>query len=179
MKFKAIIMAGTGLLAMLAWGGNWSADSANAKINFSIKGPFGMVHGSFSGLKATIQFNEKDLPGSSIAASIDAKTVSTGIGLRNHDLRSKEMWLNTDKYPEISFRSTKIEKTDKGYKAGGLLMLKGITKVIEVPFTFSGNEGSGLFKGGFTINREDFKIGNKGGSVGENIDITLEIPVKK
>ena len=178
MKFRSI-MASSGLLAILAWGGNWSADSANAKINFSIKGPFGTVHGSFTGLKATIQFNEKDLPGSSITASVESKTVSTGIGLRNHDLRSKEMWLNTDKYPEISFRSTKIERTDNGYKAGGVLILKGITKVIEVPFTFSANEGSGLFKGGFTINREDFKIGNKGGSVGENIDITLEVPVKK
>jgi polyisoprenoid-binding protein YceI len=178
MKFKAM-MAGSWLLAILAWGEIWSVDSENAKVSFSVKGPFGTVHGSFGGLKASIQFNEKDLAGSSVTASIEAKTVSTGIGLRNHDLRSKEMWLNTDKYPEINFHSKKIEKTDKGYKAGGELTLKGITKSIEIPFTFSNKGGSGLFKGGFTINREDFKIGNKGGSVGDNIDITLEVPVKK
>src|SRR5580700_4053317 len=178
MTLKAM-MAGSALLTILVWGGNWSVDSAGSKVNFSVKGPFGVVHGSFSGLKANIQFNEKDLAGSSITASIDAKSVSTGIGLRNHDLRSKEMWLNTDKFPEINFRSKKIEKTDKGYTANGELSLKGTTRPVDISFTFANSGGSGQFKGGFTINREDFKIGNKGGSVGDNIDITLEVPVKK
>jgi polyisoprenoid-binding protein YceI len=178
MKSK-ILWAGTLFMAVLLSDGNWNIDTEAAKINFSVKGPFGTVHGSFSGLKATIQFNEKDLAASSVSASVSAKTVSTGIGMRNHDLRSEEKWLNTDKYAEISFRSKKIEKTDKGYKANGELTLKGVTKAIEIPFTFAANGSSGVFKGTFTINREDFNVGKKGGSVGSIITINLEVPVKK
>ncbi len=178
MKLKQII-ARSAIIAGLTFAGNWNVDTANAKINFSVKGPFGTVHGNFSGLKATIKFNEKDLAGSSISATVEAKTVSTGIGMRNHDLRSKEEWLNTDKFPQISFHSKKIEKTGAGYKAAGDLTLKGVTRPAEIAFTFTDKGGSGLFKGQFTVNREDYHVGKHGGSVGDMITINLEVPVKQ
>ncbi len=171
MQFRKLFMVSV-LIAGLPLAGNWKADAANSKINFSVHGPFGTVHGNFSGLQATIQFNEKDLAGSSINASVDAKTVSTGVSLRNSDLRNKEEWLNTDKYPRITFRSKKIEKSGNGYKASGELTIKGVTKP-------AGKEASGLFKGQFTIKRADFQLGKKGGSVGEEITIVISVPVKK
>ena len=158
---------------------HWNPDASKAKINFSVDGPFGTVHGSFSGLKATIGFSEKDLAGSSISASIDAKTVSTGISLRNSDLRKKEIWLNADRYPVISFKSRKIEKTPTGFKVSGDLTLKATTRLIEIPFTFTPSGAAGTFQGKFSINREDYGVGKKGGSVGKIISISLEIPVNK
>src|SRR5882724_8769641 len=146
MNLKQVLTA-SALVTGLFVAGNWNVDSANAKISFSVKGPFGVVHGNFTGLKATIHFDEKDLAGSSVSASVDAKTVSTGIGLRNHDLRSKEEWLNTDKYPRISFESKKIEKEADAYKATGMLTLKGVTKPAAIHFTFTPKGNGGLFKG--------------------------------
>jgi len=159
----------------------WTADASKARVLFTVKGPFpfGTVHGSFSGLQATIRFDEKDLPGSAVSASIDAKTVSTGIGLRNSDLRNKEEWLNTDKYPRISFKSSKIEKAPKDFKAIGELTLKGTTRPAEIPFSFTASGHAGVFKGRFAINREDYKVGKPGGSVGSTITIELEVPVSK
>jgi polyisoprenoid-binding protein YceI len=177
MKFKQILAA-SALILIMPVTSIWKADTTNAKVNFTVHGPFGTVHGSFTGLEATINFNEKNLSGSSIVASIDAKTVSTGISLRNSDLRNKEEWLNTDKYPRISFKSKKIEKTDKGFKASGDLTIKGITKPSEIPFTFTNKESSGIFAGQFTINRSDYNVGKPGGSVGSVITIILTIPVK-
>lgn len=173
------ILAGMSLIAAMMFPGNWNADTPKAKISFSVKGLFGTVHGSLSGLKATIQFDEKSPSGGSFSASVDPNTINTGIGMRNHDLKNEEIWLNTKKFPEISFHSTKIEKTEKGFKAIGELTVKGTTKPVEIPFTFSGNGSSGVFKGEFNINREDYHVGKKGGSVGDIITITLEVPVKK
>jgi polyisoprenoid-binding protein YceI len=178
MKFTQIMLA-TAIIAVMPFEGNWKPDAANAKISFSVKGPFGTVHGSFSELKATIEFDEKSPAKGSITASVEAKTVSTGVGLRNHDLRTEEQWLDTDKYPQIKFQSKKIEKTDKGYKAIGDLTLKGTTKPVEIPFTFSPKGDEGVFKGQFVIKRGDYKVGKTGGSVGNDVTITLEIPVKK
>jgi polyisoprenoid-binding protein YceI len=170
---KAALLGGLVLIS------HWEPDAAGAKVLFSVKGPFGTVHGNFSGLKANIQFSEKDPSASSISASIDANTISTGIGKRNKDLK-KEKWLQTDKYPRISFRSRKIEQAaNGGYKALGDLTLKGITRSIELPFTFTPSGDSGVFKGQFVIHRSDFHVGKDGGSVGNDITITLEVPVKK
>jgi len=177
MKFKQILTIST-VVAGLSLSGNWNVDTANAKVNFSVKGPFGTVHGSFSGIEATINFNEKDLSGSSISASIDAKTISTGISLRNRDLRDEEKWLNTDKYPRINFRSNKIEKTANGYKVLGGLTIKGITKPAEIPFTFTSKGTTGLFTGQFTVKRADYNLGNPGGSVGSAVTVNLIVPVK-
>jgi polyisoprenoid-binding protein YceI len=179
MTFKKII-AISAVLLVFPKAGNWKVNPAIAKVNFSVHGPFGIVHGSFTGLEATINFNEKNLSASSITASIDAKTVSSGVSLRNSDLRNKEEWLNTDKYPRITFKSKKIEKTDKGYEASGELSIKSITKPVEIPFTFTSTDKdvTGIFNGQFTIKREDYNIGKPGGSVGDLITIILIVPVK-
>src|ERR1700755_904258 len=157
------------ILSGLSITGNWTADAEKSRITFTVDGPFGEVHGSFSGLKSEIQFDGKDLSKSSITASIDAATVSSGVGLRNTHLRNEEQWLNTEKYPRIQFKSSKIEKTATGFSAAGTLTLKNISKPIIIPFTFSSSGNSGVFKGQFSIKREDYNLGKKGGSVGETI----------
>ena len=177
MKIKQIL-AISAIVFLLPGSDNWKADTANAKVTFTVHGPFGTVHGSFTGLEASINFDEKNLSASSITASIDAKTVATGVSLRNSDLRNKEEWLNTDKYPRISFKSKKIEKTANGFTASGDITIKGVTKPAEIPFTFTSKDASGLFKGQFTIKREDYNVGKPGGTVGDIITITLSVPVK-
>ena len=158
--------------------GNWIADADKAKITFAVDGPFGEVHGSFSGLTSDFQFDEKDLTKSSITASVDANSVSSGVGLRNSHLRNEEQWLNTEKYPRIHFKSTKIDKTSSGYSASGTLTLKNVSRPIVIPFTFSSSGNTGVFKGHFSINRQDYNLGKKGGTVGEAIQINIDVPVK-
>ncbi len=59
MILKQILLT-SAAAAGLIFSGNWKADTANAKINFTVEGIFGLVHGSFSGLETVIQFDEKD-----------------------------------------------------------------------------------------------------------------------
>jgi polyisoprenoid-binding protein YceI len=99
--------------------------------------------------------------------------------MRNHHLKSEEQFLNTDKYPLISFHSRKIEKTGSGYTASGDLTIKGVSKPVKIPFTFTPGGKSGVFKGQFGIKREDFNIGKPGGSTGDDITINLEVPVSQ
>jgi len=156
----------------------WNADASAAQIKFRVKGPFGTVHGNLSGLKSTILFDKDNLAASSIRASTDPKSISTGIKLRNRDLQ-KEKYLNSDNYPSISFYSDKIEKSGTGYKAIGDLTLKGVTRRVEIPFSFSEKGNAGVFKGSFAIQRQDYGIGKPGGSIGSTITIDLEVPVTR
>jgi len=156
----------------------WHADASKSQITFSVKGLFGTVHGSLSGLKSSILFDENNLATSSITASVDPKTIKTGIKLRNIDLQ-KEKFLNSDNFPLIRFHSEKIQKNGNGYIAIGDLTIKGTTRRIKIPFSFSEKGNSGVFKGNFDIQRQDFKVGKTGGSVGNTISINLEVPVTK
>lgn len=157
---------------------DWNADVAKAQIKFSVAGPLGKVKGSLSGLKATIVFDENNLAASSVSASVEAKTIQTGIALRNKDLRENKKWLDTNKYPLISFRSKQIQKTAAGYKATGDLTLKATTRTIEIPFTFTATGNNAIIKGAFIINRQDYGVG-KSSVVGKEISIAIEVPVTK
>lgn len=159
--------------------GVWNVDAGKAKVGFAIKGMFGTVHGDLTGLKATIHFDPKNPGAGSITASVDVKTVSTGIGLRNHHLRSEEQFFDTGKYPTIAFRSKKIEKTGSGYTVTGDLTIKDVTRVVQIPFGFDAGGRTGVFKGYFQIKRLDYHLGKPGGSIGEDVTIDLEVPVSQ
>jgi polyisoprenoid-binding protein YceI len=156
----------------------WNVDAAQAQIKFSVKGPFGTVNGSLGDLKSTILFDKGNLGASSISASTESKSISTGIKLRNNDLQ-KEKYLNSDKYPLLSFQSDKIQKSGTGYVAIGNLTIKGISKKVEIPFNFTEKGNTGVFKGNFSIQRQDYGIGKEGGSIGNTVSIDLEVPVTK
>jgi polyisoprenoid-binding protein YceI len=156
----------------------WNVNAATAQIKFSVKGPFGTVDGSLGDLKATILFDKDNLAASSIRASTDPKSISTGIKLRNKDLQ-KEKYLDSDKYPLLSFQSDQIQKSGTGYKAIGNLSIKGISKKVEIPFSFSEKGNAGVFKGSFSIQRQDYGIGKQGGSIGSTVTINLDVPVTK
>ena len=156
----------------------WNADASKALITFVVSGPFGKVNGKLSGLKSTIRFDENNLAASSIRASVDPKSIRTGIGLRNRDLQ-KEKFLDSDNHPLISFQSDKIQKSGTGYTAIGNLTLKGITRRIEIPFQFIEKGASAVFKGKFTIKRQDFGVGKEGGTIGNDVNVILEVPATK
>jgi len=81
--------------------------------------------------------------------NVDAKTRAT----IQKDM--EDMTLETAKYPEISFRSTGINKVSEGqYKVDGMLSLHGVSK----PVTVTVNRDGGSFTGRAVITQTDFGI---------------------
>ncbi|PWT76274.1 MAG: polyisoprenoid-binding protein [Bacteroidetes bacterium] len=143
--------------------------------NYSIKFDGGDPSGTFSGLKASINFDPSDLGTSKFDATIDVATINTGNGMKNTHAKS-EKWFDAAKYPTIQFTSSAISKTATGYEAKGTLTMHGVQKEIVIPFTFENN----TFKGTFSVNRLDYNINkeepNHGGST---FKVDIEVPVTK
>ena len=80
----------------------------------------------------------------------------------NRELR--EIVLETDKYPEITFESTDVEvgrpAAGGGFKAkvAGNLTLHGVTRRIQIPVEVSTTGGELRARGEFSIKRGDFKV---------------------
>ena len=70
-------------------------------------------------------------------ATIQAKSVDTKIDRRDNHLRSADFF-DVEKYPTITFESTKVEKDgDKTFITGKFTM-HGVTKEIRFPFVMKG-----------------------------------------
>lgn len=138
----------------------------------------GDVAGSFKDLSGTINFNEADLAKSSVTLKIKAETINTGNAMMNNHAKGKE-WFDAKTYPLITFTSSSITKTEKGYDVVGILEMKGVKKEITIPFTFSKTGKGGEFKAKFEVDRNDYGIGKKEGKVGGAVKVDVVIPVTK
>ena len=96
---------------------------------------------SFSSLYC---YSATDLGKSSLDVTIDAASVDTRVEMRDNDVRSAH-FLDTAKYPTITFKSKKVETAGAGkLKVTGDLTLHGVTKevVLDVDGPDSPDEGS-------------------------------------
>ncbi|HLV14132.1 MAG TPA: YceI family protein [Xanthomarina sp.] len=155
---------------------NQPIDTSASEVNFKISN-FGLntVKGSFKNMHGTFNFNPKDIENSNFDICIEAATINTGNKKRDKDLRSEDFF-EVEKYPNICFKSTTVEKFDGKYITKGNLTVHGVTKVVEIPFEMTNN----TFTGYFEIERLDYNVGKDTGTfmVGNTVKITIRCVIK-
>jgi len=71
---------------------------------------------------------------SAVTAGIRTNSISTHSTTRDKHLRSPDFFA-ADSFPLISFQSTRISRTTNGFVAHGVLTMRGVSRVIDLPFT--------------------------------------------
>jgi polyisoprenoid-binding protein YceI len=115
----------------------YKIDPAHSSAQFTIRHMMiTNVRGSFSGVTGTVVLDTEDHSVSSVDATIDATTLSTNDAQRDGHVKSAE-FLDVEKYPTITFKSTKVEATGaEEAKVTGQLTIHGATQ--EVVLTVEG-----------------------------------------
>jgi polyisoprenoid-binding protein YceI len=145
------------------------------------------VRGHFAAPTGTLEFDPENPAAGRVEAEIDARTLVTGVADRDNHLKSAD-FLEVDKYPTITFKSTKVELTgeDEG-KVTGDLTIHGVTRPVTLNVEYLGqvNTPFGDTRVGFTattkINREDWgltwnvAIEAGGVLVGKEIKLELDL----
>ncbi|HEY7161070.1 MAG TPA: YceI family protein [Acidobacteriota bacterium] len=142
----------------------YQVDTNHSTVGFSAKHlVISTVPGKFKEFSGTIVYDPQDISKSSVTGTIKTASIDTGVSNRDDDLRSANFF-DVEKYPEITFKSTKVEKSDDGVMVTGDLTIKGVTKQVKFPATVNGpikdpwgNSRIG-FSFGFEINRLDYGI---------------------
>ncbi|MFK7949847.1 MAG: YceI family protein [Saprospiraceae bacterium] len=135
------------------------------------------AEGIFKNMEGNISFNENELASSKFSTSIEVASINTGNGMKNKHAVS-DKWFDAEKYPSITFKSSKFSKSKAGYNVTGTLEMHGTKKQITIPFTFASN----TFKGKFSVNRMDYGIGTMKGmskKVSNEIKLEISVPVSK
>jgi polyisoprenoid-binding protein YceI len=165
----------------------YNFDKAHTSIGFTAQHlVISSVDGRFKDFDGVIVV-DPDITKSSVKITIKTASVDTDNEARDKDLRNSE-FLDVTKYPEMTFASDKIEKRGDGYVAIGTFTLKGVSKKIELPFTFAGpiTDPWGMqrvaAKASTKINRQDYGVkynqAMKDGSALVGNEVTLNLTVE-
>ena len=145
------------------------------------------VVGWFTAVAGQLTFDPADVTKSALNVTIKTASIDTHFPQRNKDLMSPD-FLNVAEFPEMTFKSTSIEKTgDKTGKVTGELTLVGVTKplTMDVTFTkvapnpFHNNTPTAGFEAHTVIKRSDFGMKAEIPNVGDEVDISIDAQAPK
>lgn len=93
----------------------------------------------FNKVEATLNFDPADPTKSKVTVKIDPRSAHSSSEDFNKKMAEQPFWFQPDKHPDITFISTKVEKTgeDTGVLHGDLT-IKGITKPVKLEAKFTG-----------------------------------------
>lgn len=170
--------------------GTWSVDKAHTDIAFTIAHlGVSKTRGSFTDFDGSVIANGAKPENSSVQFVIKTASINTGNAARDEHLRGKDFF-EVDKFPEITFKSTKITKRKNGLNALGNLTMHGVTRQVSLPFTVTGPQKG--FKGelhmgvetAVALNRKDYgltwnNIVEGSQAVGDVVNVTISMELLK
>ncbi len=155
---------------------------AHAFVNFKIKHlGYSWLHGRFNTFDGEFNYDAEKPNASQIMVNIDTTSLDSNHAERDKHLRGKD-FLNVDKYPSATFKSTKITFNDANSgKVTGDFTLHGVTKSItfEIDKIGEGQDPWGGYRVGFegetSLKLSDYGINYNLGPASTHVDIGLFI----
>ncbi|KDC53241.1 YceI family protein [Pseudoalteromonas fuliginea] len=154
---------------------------AHAFVNFKIKHlGYSWLHGRFNTFDGKFNYDAKSPNASQIMVNIDTTSLDSNHAERDKHLRGKE-FLNVDKYPTATFKSTSIKFEDDSGQVTGDFTLHGVTKTItfEIDKVGEGKDPWGGYRVGFegetSLKLTDYGIDYNLGPASTHVDIGLFI----
>jgi polyisoprenoid-binding protein YceI len=171
----------------------WNLDPVHSVAEFKVKHMMiSNVKGQFATVTGALTLDEADISKSRVESSIEVASINTRDAQRDTHLKSEDFF-HAEKFPALSFKSTRITRTANGELAvAGDLTIRGVTR--NVVFNVEGPTPPAKDPWGNTrlglsattkINRKDFGLtwnaALEAGSVlvGDEVTIALDLQFVK
>ena len=142
--------------------GTYALDPAHTNVEFAVKHMMiTTVKGRFGDVRGTVAIGESG--DAQVDVTIAASSIDTRVEPRDNHLRSPDFF-DVENFPELRFRSTRVEKSGEGYRLVGDLTIRGVTKPVTLTVTEEGTgvDPWGTRKAAFSatgrINRSEFGL---------------------
>jgi polyisoprenoid-binding protein YceI len=171
----------------------YEIDPAHSSAQFTIRHlMISNVRGDFKSVKGTVVYDPENLADTSIQAEIDVNSLNTRDENRDAHVKSAEFF-NVEKYPSISFKSSKVESAGDGeLKVTGGLTILGVTKEVVLKVEGPSDEAKDPWgnlrigaSGSTKIKRSDFgltwnaALETGGVMLGDDVKIELDLELIK
>lgn len=170
--------------------GDYKLDKAHATLIFRVN-HLGFSHytARFRHFDAQLRFDPRNLTATQLTATVDARSIETDYPDPKYDFNGElqgEQWLNAAKFPEIAFRTTRVEDLgNNALRVHGNLTLRGVTRPIVLDATYNGGYvGHPMdptarvgFSAHGTLRRSEFGISGGIPAAGTNVGVGDQVAV--
>ena len=181
----ATLLAGAAASAQAA--DKYTFDPSHSQINFSWNHfGFSNIWARFDKFDGELLLDTKDLTRSSVNVTIPVSAIDTDVEKLDEHLKTAD-FLDAAKFPNITFKSTKVEKAGEGkLKVTGDLSIHGVTKpaVLDVTVNKIGQhpmmkDDAAGFDASTTIKRSEFGVGMYAPNVSDEIAVRITAETHK
>jgi polyisoprenoid-binding protein YceI len=170
--------------------GTYNIDTTHSNVGFRVRHLVSKTSGEFTKFSGTIVSDFENLDASSVEFVIQAASIDTRDAKRDDHLRSADFF-DVEKYPEITFKSSKITRVnDDTFAVAGTLTMHGVSKEITLMVDFLGEMNAmGGTRAGYelttTVNRRDYGVSwnralDAGGFVlGDEVEVIIALELIK
>ena len=167
------------LVAGLAAGADqkFALTGENTAVTFTGTKKNGKHDGGFKKLTGSATVPDGDLTKLAIEATIDTDSLYSDNEKLTAHLKNPDFFGVKDN-PTATFKSTKVEKSEKGYNLTGELTLLGKTKPVTMPASIEAKDGKLSLVSEFKIKRFDWGMTFGKGMVDDEVSLKLKIDAK-
>jgi polyisoprenoid-binding protein YceI len=169
----------------------YTIDPMHASVSFEITHlGLSKTHGRFNKVSGRIWEDPKNLAKSGVEFTAQADSLDTALPARDEHLRAAD-YFDVARYPELTFKSTKVARSRNGYVVTGDLTIKGTTRSVSIPFKHYGpltltvgdrSTRIGVIAEPITIKRTEFGVGTNqklpDGTPGASDEVTVRISLE-
>ena len=174
-------------LAAPALAADFTLDPNHTQAEFTVVHlGFSHVRGQIPLVNGTVSIGADDVP-TAVSATLSAKDIDSHSADRDRDLRGGD-WLETDKFPTMTFVSKQITGTAQNFTVVGDLTMHGITKPVTLTAKEEGKSPDArgrmhiAYTATGTIDRRDWGLNwgktTPGGSLIASNDVTIGLNIE-
>jgi polyisoprenoid-binding protein YceI len=176
-------LSALGLVALLGLSASaadttYALTGENTKITFVGTKPGGKHDGGFKTVTGTATVTDGNPATLKIEAEIDCDSLYSDDAKLTGHLKSPDFFAVKDN-PKATFKTTKVEKTDKGYTVTGDLTLLGKAKAVSFPAAIAEKDGMLTLTADFQIDRNDWGMSYGKGKIDDKVSIKVAVAAKK
>jgi polyisoprenoid-binding protein YceI len=174
MNLRLILIAACIAMASLAEAEEWrSATGSHFGFETTFEGV--AMPGEFRLFSVALEFDPSRPDDSRLRVDVDLTAADMGDPDMNAVL-VEPAWFDTQQFTTAVFESSEIVEQSAGaYLATGTLELKGVSKTVEVPFTWSRTGDAAVMAGALSIDRNQFDVGSGEWASGDSIGINVKL----
>lgn len=134
-------------------------DPAGSRIAFAYTQMGVALEGQFKRFGGQIAFDPARPQAARARIEVELASIDTGLAEVDAELAGRD-WFDTGKYPQARFEATALKALGGNrYQANGRLAIKGRSRAVGTVFTYTPDQGGGVFAGQLDIRRADYAIG--------------------
>jgi polyisoprenoid-binding protein YceI len=172
------IAASAFLTATAAAEDKFTLTGENTTLTFVGSKPDGKHSGGFKKISGTATIANKDATTLVLAVEIDTDSLHSDDAKLTGHLKSPDFFAVKDN-PKATFKSTKVENTDKGYTITGDLTMLGKTKAVSIPATIAATGDTLTLTSDFKIDRTQWGMVYGKGKINDEVELKVAVAAKK